>query len=119
MPPSIARVAATLIATVKRVLAELPGVEYASAMRDGQGLASLPLFPDYYLGPFAPETPSPATALPPPQRRPRLPRSAYPAIAERARHESLRDLAIAYDVSHETIRTIVWKTGRACGVATD
>jgi Zn-dependent peptidase ImmA (M78 family) len=64
-------------------------------------------FPDYYLGPFAPETPSPATALPLPQQRPRLPRSVYPTIAKRAQYESLRDLAAEYGVSHETIRAIL------------
>jgi hypothetical protein len=64
------------------------------------------VFPDYYLGPFAPEAPVSA-ASPPLQQRPRLPRSSYPTIAERARHESLRDLAAEYGVSHETIRAVV------------
>ncbi|MGN6758977.1 MAG: hypothetical protein ACTHMJ_21610 [Thermomicrobiales bacterium] len=31
----------------------------------------------------------------------------WPTIAARAQHESLRDLAAAYGVSHETIRAIV------------
>jgi hypothetical protein len=90
------------------------GVDYASATREGQGLASLSLFPDYYLGPFAPEAPSPAAA-PPPQHRPRLPHSSYPAIAERARHESLRDLAAEYGVTHETIRAVVRRARQADG----
>jgi len=34
-------------------------------------------------------------------------------IAERARDESLWDLAIAYGVSHETIRTIVRGVGKS------
>lgn len=38
---------------------------------------------------------------------PQLPPEVWPEIARRAEHESLRDLAIAYGVSHETIRTIV------------
>ena len=92
------------------------GVEYASATREGQGIAGMAVFPDYYLGPFAPEAPPPA-ALIPPQQRPRLPRSSYPAIAERARHESLRDLAAEHGVSHETIRAIVRRVGRLALVA--
>jgi hypothetical protein len=38
----------------------------------------------------------------------------WPIIAERVRYESLRDLACAYDVSHETIRAIGRRVG-ACG----
>jgi hypothetical protein len=64
------------------------------------------VFPDYYLGPFEPVVPALTAAPVPPQRRPRLPRSVYPAIAERARYESLRDLAAAYGVRHETIRAV-------------
>ena len=52
-------------------------------------------------------------SAPSPQQRPRLPRSSYPAIAERARYESLRDLADEYGVSHETIRAIVRRAGAA------
>ena len=48
---------------------------------------------------------------PPLQRRPRLAPALHRVIAERARHESLRDLAVAFEVSHETIRTIVRRTG--------
>jgi hypothetical protein len=36
-----------------------------------------------------------------------LPQQLNPSIAERARHESLRDLAAEYGVSHETIRGVV------------
>lgn len=88
-------------------MAELTGVECATATREGQGLAGMAVFPDYYLGPFEPAVPTPATAPIPPQQRPRLPRSCYPIIDERARHESLRDLAAEYGVSHETIRALV------------
>src|SRR5207302_612083 len=43
-----------------------------------------------------------------PEARPaRLPPELWPVIAERARYESLRDLAAEYGVSHETIRAIV------------
>ena len=42
-----------------------------------------------------------------PQHRPRLAREYWTEIAERARHESLRDLAAEYGVSHETIRAAV------------
>ena len=43
----------------------------------------------------------------PAQQRPHLDPARWPEVAERARHESLRALAIEYHVSHETIRTIV------------
>ncbi len=49
----------------------------------------------------------------PPQQRPRLQSALWPVIAARARHESLRDLAIAYDVSYETIRTIARRANAA------
>lgn len=42
-----------------------------------------------------------------PQHAPRLASTLWPIIAERAEHESLRDLAVAYGVSHETIRGVV------------
>ncbi len=65
-------------------------------------------------GPFPAYFPVPAPPVPAPTRKPilsqhcpRLPRELWPEIAERARHESLHDLAEAYGVSHETIRTIV------------
>ena len=98
---------------VKAETAEVTGVECATATREGRGLAGRAVVPAYYLGPFVPSAPSPAAALPPPQQRPRLSRSAYPTIAERSRYESLRDLAAEYGVSHETIRAIV---RRAAGV---
>jgi hypothetical protein len=43
----------------------------------------------------------------PEQQRPQIDPALWPEIAERARHASLRALAIEYGVSHETIRTIV------------
>lgn len=46
-------------------------------------------------------------AQPPPQKRPRLDRRFYPTIAQRAKFESLRDLATEYGVSYETIRAVV------------
>ena len=51
----------------------------------------------------------------PKQWRPWLDRAQWPAIAERARHESLRDLAAEYGVSHETIRSIVRPTRQTDG----
>ena len=42
-----------------------------------------------------------------PQHHPRLARDYWPEIAERARYESLRDLAAMYGVSHEIIRAVV------------
>jgi hypothetical protein len=43
----------------------------------------------------------------PRRQRPRVSPQLWPEIAERAGCESLRDLALAYGVSHETIRMIV------------
>ena len=43
----------------------------------------------------------------PAQHQPQIDPTLWPEIAARARHESLRDLAGEYGVSHETIRTIV------------
>jgi hypothetical protein len=47
----------------------------------------------------------------PATRQPQLSPELWPEIAARARHESLRDLAAAYGVSHETIRAIVRRVG--------
>jgi len=41
--------------------------------------------------------------------------ASWPITAERARHESLRDLAAAYGVSHATIRGILQRVGAAEG----
>jgi hypothetical protein len=49
----------------------------------------------------------------PPQKCPALSPDTWPIIAERAKHESLRDLAAEYGVSHETIRAITLRTQRA------
>ena len=82
-------------------------VKFAPAEVIGFGSArSIPsagLFPTHYAVPASPVAPEP----PPRQKRPHLPRDLWPAIAERARHASLRDLAVEYGVSHETIRAIV------------
>ena len=43
----------------------------------------------------------------PAQQQPHVDPAVWPEIAERARYESLRDLAAEYGVSHETIRAIV------------
>ena len=48
-----------------------------------------------------------------PQHTPKLGPTLWPVIAARARHESLRDLARAYGVSHETIRAIVRRAAAA------
>lgn len=48
--------------------------------------------------------------VPPAHKRPRLVAEVGPELAKRLQQESLRDLAVAYDVSHETIRKV---TGRA------
>jgi len=49
----------------------------------------------------------------PAQKRAHLDATLWPRIANRARHESLRDLAIAYSVSYETIRTVVRRVNAA------
>jgi hypothetical protein len=54
----------------------------------------------------------------PEQQRPQIDPALWPEIAERARHESLRALAITYGVSHETIRMMVRRmAGNASAVA--
>ncbi len=49
----------------------------------------------------------PVITLRPPQHLPQIDPALWPEIAERARYESLRDLAAKYGVSHETIRAVV------------
>jgi hypothetical protein len=63
------------------------------------------LFPAYYSLSAPPALP--ATLPPARQQRPRLAPECWPEIAARAEQESLRALALAYGVSHETIRAIV------------
>ena len=55
---------------------------------------------------------TPPAAIIPPQKCARLDATLWPPIAERARHEGLRDLASEYGVSHETIRAIVRRVAR-------
>ncbi len=50
---------------------------------------------------------SPVILQRPAKQRPHLDPALGPEIAKRAKHESLRSLAVEYGVSHETIRTIV------------
>lgn len=73
-------------------------------------------FPAYSLI-FAPEPPTQEPTKPE-QQRPRLNQALWPIIAERARHESLRDLAAAYGVRHETIRAVVRQVAVAVRVTT-
>ena len=49
---------------------------------------------------------------PPAHKRPRLAASLDADLAERVQYESLRDLAVAYDVSHETIRGVLQRQHR-------
>jgi len=42
-----------------------------------------------------------------PRRATKIAPEQWPQIADRAKHESLRDLATGYGVSHETIRAIL------------
>ena len=66
------------------------------------------VFPTYF--PFPAQVVAPIPLPVPRQRRPRLSPAAQLEIAARARNESLRDLAACYDVSHETIRSIIHRT---------
>ncbi len=75
----------------------MTGVGYAGSIPPAA------LFPAYYPVP----APAVVPVLSPRQKRPRLAPEAWPTIAERARHESLRELATEYAVSHETIRAVV------------
>ncbi len=55
-------------------------------------------------------------ALPcPAQHRPHLDPALWPEIAERARRDSLRTLAVEYGVSHEAIRAIVRREASKSG----
>ncbi len=49
----------------------------------------------------------PAILVRPSQHQPQIDPVHWPEISERARFASLRDLAVEYGVSHETIRIIV------------
>ena len=53
---------------------------------------------------------SPITMRRPAQHQPQIDPTLWPEVAARARHASLRAVAIAYGVSHETIRTILRRT---------
>ena len=67
-----------------------------------------PVFPTHFpFGGTLPDDPHPCQEVPPPPHRPQLPSACWPEVAARARHESLRDLAFAYGVSHETIWAVV------------
>ena len=85
------------------------GVEHAPSHTQPDGPCPM-RFPSY--APIAAPLPPDKPAVRPQQQRPQLDRALWPAIAERARCESLRDLAADYGVSHETIRAIVRRVGR-------
>ena len=95
-PPSIARpVVAAPPAAVKCARAERTGVEYAPLQVGGNVALYFPIVA------LPPEQP---TTNPPVHKRPRLAPNVDAELAERAQYESLRDLAVAHDVSHETVR---------------
>jgi hypothetical protein len=62
--------------------------------------------------PIVPSPPDQAEPKLPIQKRPRLTQDLDAELVERARYESLRNLAIAYDVSHETIRAALGRQHR-------
>ena len=78
------------------------GVEYAPSQ-------VAPEFRAYYLPIALLPTLEPVRSA---HKRPRLAIDVGPEVAERLRHESLRDLAVAYDVSHETIRKVADRAWR-------
>jgi hypothetical protein len=102
---------------VKAEYAGLTGFEPASAIPPN-GASAAVIFPAQYpvfkVLPNGMQAARPAT---PKQKRPRLHPSRWPEIAERARYESLRDLAAAYSVSHETIRAILGRMAKRNAVA--
>ena len=57
----------------------------------------------------------PVTLRQPPQHQPQIDPALWPAIAKRARRESLRALALEYGVSHEAIRRIVRRVASTQG----
>ncbi len=83
-----------MLSTGRIELAEVTGVGYAPSQAHRENtthyfpIAALPAGPH--------ELPA--------HQRPRLPAALGAELTERVRHESLRDLAVAYDVSHETVR---------------
>ena len=86
------------------------GVQYAPShtQAGGSGPERFPAYSPI----FAPKPPTKGSATPK-QQRPRLDRALWPIISDRARYESLRDLAAEYGVSHETIRAIVRRAAGA------
>ncbi len=76
----------------------MTGLKYAPSHDDGSTTAV------YY-----PIIPLPPVAT---HQSPSIDPTLWPTIAERSRYASLRDLAIAYDVSYETIRAIVRRIGQ-------
>ena len=98
---------------VKAEIAGLTGVEPACVIPAGTLDTNGRSFPAYY--PIRGEAGDRAHEHNEPTRAPcpRLSPELWPEIAARAERESLRTLAAAYGVSHETIRTIVRRTAQA------
>ena len=84
------------------VKAEIAGVTGVGSARS---IPPTALFPAYFPLPASPAVLKPSPT--PRQKHPSIDPAEWPTIAERARHERLRELAAEYGVSHETIRTIV------------
>ena len=82
--------------------AEWIGVEYAPSQVGGDVALYFPIVA------LPPEQP---TTNPPVHKRPRL-AALDTQLAERARYESLRDLAVAHAVSHETVRAALRRRHR-------
>ena len=75
---------------------------YRRGGSDGSQLREYKLPPNVYF-----PVDSPVTLQRLGQHTPHVDPALWPEIAERARHQSLRDLGAEYGVSHETIRTII------------
>src|SRR5205823_7660113 len=106
---------------VKAEIAGLTGVEPASAISP-RATPATAVFPAHYpLFAVLPPAMRQARPATPKQQRPRIHPADWPRIAERARYESLRDLAAEYGVSHETIRAVVRRASGShlAGLAAD
>jgi hypothetical protein len=76
--------------------------EFRTSMDSGLRIR-VSAFPSHY--PIRRNEPSPALTAS--QRTPRIDPSCWPDLMARSKHESLRDLATGYHVSHETIRRVL------------
>ena len=89
----------------------MTGIGYARSTSTFPDTNAVACFPTHFLTglPFIVTT---QVTAPPEHRRSQLERAQWSEIAKRARFESLRDLAVEYGVSHQTISNIVHRERR-------